>query len=89
MKGTVKWFNDQKGFGFVTPEDGSKDCFVHHSAIQSDGFRTLAEGATVEFDMGRGRKGSCCRERSSGLVEQGFSLTEAGCSHSGGGPLFL
>ena len=57
MKGTVKWFNDQKGFRFITPEHGSKDCFVHHSAIQSDGFRTLAEGATVEFDMVEGSKG--------------------------------
>ena len=57
MKGTVKWFNDQKGFGFITPEDGSKDCFVHHSAIQSDGFRTLAEGSTVEFEMVEGAKG--------------------------------
>jgi CspA family cold shock protein len=50
-KGVVKWFNDTKGFGFITPEDGSKDCFVHHSAIQSSGFRTLAEGERVEFDM--------------------------------------
>ena len=50
-KGTVKWFNDQKGFGFITPEDGSKDCFVHHSAIQAQGFKTLAEGASVEFDV--------------------------------------
>ena len=49
--GTVKWFNDSKGFGFITPEDGSRDCFVHHSAIQSDGFRSLAEGESVEFDM--------------------------------------
>ena len=57
MKGTVKWFNDQKGFGFITPEDGSKDCFVHHSAIQSDGFRTLAEGSTVELEMVEGSKG--------------------------------
>jgi cold shock protein len=49
--GTVKWFNDSKGFGFITPEDGSKDCFVHHSAIQADGFKSLAEGDRVEFDM--------------------------------------
>jgi CspA family cold shock protein len=55
--GTVKWFNDSKGFGFITPEDGSRDCFVHHSAIQSDGFRSLAEGESVEFDMVEGEKG--------------------------------
>ena len=55
--GTVKWFNDQKGFGFITPEDGSQDCFVHHSAIQMQGFKTLAEGAKVEFDIVQGQKG--------------------------------
>jgi CspA family cold shock protein len=57
IKGTVKWFNDQKGFGFITPDDGSKDCFVHHSAIQSQGFRTLSEGDKVEFDVTQGQKG--------------------------------
>lgn len=57
LNGTVKWFNDSKGFGFITPEDGSRDCFVRHSAIQSDGFRSLAEGETVEFDMVEGEKG--------------------------------
>jgi CspA family cold shock protein len=56
-RGTVKWFNDQKGFGFITPDGGGKDCFVHHSAIQADGFRTLAEGAAVEFDIVEGPKG--------------------------------
>ena len=55
--GTVKWFNDSKGFGFITPEDGSKDCFVHYSAIQGSGFRTLQEGARVEFDVVQGQKG--------------------------------
>jgi CspA family cold shock protein len=55
--GTVKWFNDQKGYGFITPEDGSKDLFVHHSSIQAEGFKTLAEGATVEFDERAGAKG--------------------------------
>jgi cold shock protein len=48
--GTVKWFNDEKGFGFITPEDGSKDCFVHHTAIQGQGFKSLQEGQRVEFD---------------------------------------
>ena len=55
--GVVKWFNDAKGFGFITPEGGDRDCFVHHSAIQQDGFRTLAEGERVEFDMVEGDKG--------------------------------
>ncbi len=57
LNGTVKWFNDSKGFGFITPEDGSRDCFVHHSAIHSDGFRSLAEGESVEFDLIEGEKG--------------------------------
>ncbi len=56
-KGTVKWFNDQKGFGFITPEDGSRDLFVHHSSIQAEGFKTLTEGAQVEFDVVEGQKG--------------------------------
>jgi CspA family cold shock protein len=57
MKGTVKWFNDSKGFGFITPDDGSKDVFVHHTAISSEGFRSLSEGDKVEFETERGTKG--------------------------------
>jgi CspA family cold shock protein len=55
--GTVKWFNDAKGFGFITPENGTKDLFVHHSAIQGSGFKSLAEGERVEFDVVQGQKG--------------------------------
>ncbi|MBG3021738.1 transcription antiterminator/RNA stability regulator CspE [Proteus mirabilis] len=57
MTGTVKWFDEGKGFGFITPADGSKDVFVHFSAIQSDNFKTLAEGQEVSFTMENGMKG--------------------------------
>ncbi len=55
--GTVKWFNETRGFGFISPEDGSKDVFVHYSSIQKDGFKTLAEGQKVDFEMKQGPKG--------------------------------
>jgi CspA family cold shock protein len=53
----VKWFSAEKGYGFITPDDGTKDVFVHHSAIQADGFRTLNEGDKVEYDVAQGQKG--------------------------------
>jgi cold shock protein len=55
--GTVKWFNDAKGYGFITPEEGSKDLFVHHSSIVGNGYKSLAEGAKVEFEQREGSKG--------------------------------
>ena len=55
--GTVKWFSDQKGYGFITPDEGDKDLFVHQSAITSDGFRSLAEGAKVSYEAEQGPKG--------------------------------
>jgi cold shock protein len=55
--GTVKWFSDEKGFGFITPDEGSRDLFVHHTSIQSDGYRSLAEGAKVSYEEEAGPKG--------------------------------
>ena len=55
--GTVKWFNDSKGYGFIAPEDGSEDVFVHHSGINGNGYKSLAEGAKVEYQVSQGAKG--------------------------------
>ncbi len=57
MTGTVKWFNDAKGYGFIAPDGGGKDVFCHHTAIQAEGFRTLSEGQKVEFEVEQGTKG--------------------------------
>jgi len=57
--GTVKWFNEKKGFGFIKPDDGGDDLFVHHSEIKMKGFATLSEGQKVQFDIGQGKKGPC------------------------------
>ena len=55
--GTVKWFSDQKGYGFITPDGGGKDLFVHHTAIEGEGFRTLKEGQKVQYEVSQGAKG--------------------------------
>jgi len=57
LKGTVKWFNDQKGFGFIEPSDGGKDLFVHMSSILMDGFKTLKDGQSVEYEVGESERG--------------------------------
>jgi len=57
--GTVKWFNGKKGFGFITPDAGGEDLFVHHSEIKTEGYATLDEGQKVEFEIGEGKKGPC------------------------------
>ena len=81
ITGTVKWFNDSKGFGFITPEDGSKDCFVHHTAIQGSGFKTLAEGERVEFDVVQGQKGPAAEN----VTKLGGGASGGGGSGGGGG----
>lgn len=57
--GTVKWFNDNKGYGFITPDEGGEDLFVHHSEIKAAGYASLQEGQKVEFEIGQGKKGPC------------------------------
>jgi len=56
-RGTVKWFNEKKGYGFITPDEGGQDLFVHHSSIEGEGFKTLRDGQTVEYEVGQGQKG--------------------------------
>lgn len=60
--GTVKWFDAEKGYGFIQPDDGSKDLFVHHSEIQSEGYAKLEDGESVEFEVGSGPKGPCATQ---------------------------
>ena len=61
-RGTVKWFNQSKGFGFICPENGGDDLFVHHSEIRTQGFTSLIEGQIVQFEIGQGKKGPCASD---------------------------
>src|SRR5688500_438676 len=80
--GTVKWFNESKGYGFIAPEDGGKDLFVHHSSISGDGFKTLAEGAKVEYESRQGDKGPEATNVVVASSERGAS--NSGCGRVGG-----
>lgn len=80
INGTVKWFNDAKGFGFITPEDGSKDVFVHFSAITGEGFKSLAEGDKVQFEVVQGQKGPQAAEvAKSASVVSGHKSKSVNC----------
>ena len=80
--GVVKWFNAEKGYGFITPDDGGKDCFVHFSAIQGGGFRKLEEGQKVEFEVGQGQKGP--QTENVTALDGGTASTGGGSSERGG-----
>nr|CAB3448615.1 unnamed protein product [Digitaria exilis] len=82
QRGTVKWFNDTKGFGFISPEDGSEDLFVHQSSIKSEGFRSLAEGEEVEFSVSEGDDG---RTKAVDVTGPDGSFVKGGSGGGGGG----
>uniref|UniRef100_A0A804P4P3 CSD domain-containing protein n=1 Tax=Zea mays TaxID=4577 RepID=A0A804P4P3_MAIZE len=83
QRGTVKWFNDTKGFGFISPEDGSEDLFVHQSSIKSEGFRSLAEGEEVEFSVSEGDDG---RTKAVDVTGPDGSFVRGGGGGGGGRP---